>query len=382
MVIPRTSSSSSSSSSDTHPNYRVHASRSMPSLPDQQRANEMLCQLIRVTQPLLIRRQLRVMNLIEFYPKNGSLLGLNVNRGVKIMVRLRAHDQPQQFLDMESVLGTFVHELVHNLVSEHSFEFYSLLDTLEGEVQRDMVARGCHNVNQIPTHKVFQWEDSTGHKLGGSHKSQTTNWSPTVHGKGQRLGGKIVTAEVPGNRTVRLSGESRDLLLRAAEKRQSKPTPVVPTTSRLPSSSSSTSCSFPSSSNSIISKGPTSTTLKSAPIQNQGCGFQAEFLPEDLDPTFALTQEIDLTDAWELPISLCSPCQPLRNNHRPSLLSDVDIEIDLTLDDFAAIPPKRPRLQHVIRHQVISLIEDGDEPVPRRSKLESSEKCPMIMDLT
>lgn len=37
--------------------------------------------------------------------KNPGLLGLNYNRGQKILVRLRPHDNPGSFLAMESILG-------------------------------------------------------------------------------------------------------------------------------------------------------------------------------------------------------------------------------------------------------------------------------------
>lgn len=89
--------------------------------------------------------------------QNPGLLGLNYNRGQKILLRLRPHESPGAFMDMESILGcvlcrrfaslvspacpphahahhthdknrTMLHELVHNEISEHSDRFYTRLE--------------------------------------------------------------------------------------------------------------------------------------------------------------------------------------------------------------------------------------------------------------
>jgi hypothetical protein len=43
--------------------------------------------------PLLQKRGWRVKLLCEFFPKNAGLLGMNVNRGSKILLRLRPADK-------------------------------------------------------------------------------------------------------------------------------------------------------------------------------------------------------------------------------------------------------------------------------------------------
>ena len=60
--------------------------------------------------------------------------GLNVGGGgggtLEIRVRLRAAGRVSDFLPYESVLGTMLHELAHNIVGPHDASFYKLLDDL------------------------------------------------------------------------------------------------------------------------------------------------------------------------------------------------------------------------------------------------------------
>ena len=86
--------------------------------------------------------------LVEFLPKNPSLLGININGGAAIKVRLRPNNDPSRFLDYDDVLGagsrhivtshltsssgTLLHELAHIVRAPHDTLFYSTLKTLEG----------------------------------------------------------------------------------------------------------------------------------------------------------------------------------------------------------------------------------------------------------
>jgi hypothetical protein len=108
---------------------------------------------------------------MEFYPTNGSLLGLNVNGGARIMIRLRPSHNRHEFLPWESLLGTLVHELVHNAIGEHSYDFYQMVDSLGEEVQRDMLQLRVSGVNpyEIKANLPFDWSKSTGHRLGGGN---------------------------------------------------------------------------------------------------------------------------------------------------------------------------------------------------------------------
>lgn len=45
------------------------------------------------------------------FPDNPGLLGLNVNGGQKILLRLRPHHAPDTFLEFDDVIGTMLHEV-------------------------------------------------------------------------------------------------------------------------------------------------------------------------------------------------------------------------------------------------------------------------------
>lgn len=81
---------------------------------------------------LMKEYQFKVGSLVEFYPRDKRLLGMNVNKGVKIMLRLRSPENEFQFLPRESIMGTMLHELTHNLFGAHDNKFYSKLDELRG----------------------------------------------------------------------------------------------------------------------------------------------------------------------------------------------------------------------------------------------------------
>lgn len=95
-------------------------------------ALDMLHELARLVGPLMHRHLFKVGVLCEFYPKNASLLGLNVNRGAKIMLRLR-NPGSDLFLPMNDIVGTLLHELTHNLYGAHDAKFYKFLDQLKDE---------------------------------------------------------------------------------------------------------------------------------------------------------------------------------------------------------------------------------------------------------
>ena len=84
-------------------------------------------------------------HLQEFYPQNDGLLGLNINRGAAIKIRLRqTHDQTSFFSYEDHILGTMVHELTHMVESSHSSRFYKLMDELHDEVDKDMAGMSSY----------------------------------------------------------------------------------------------------------------------------------------------------------------------------------------------------------------------------------------------
>ncbi|KNC50312.1 uncharacterized protein AMSG_06793 [Thecamonas trahens ATCC 50062] len=69
----------------------------------------------------------------ELTSSNRRLLGLNVNAGQKILIRLR-NTLLGPLFPYDDVMETMLHELAHNDVGPHNTAFYALLDKLRGEL--------------------------------------------------------------------------------------------------------------------------------------------------------------------------------------------------------------------------------------------------------
>lgn len=63
-------------------------------------------------------------------PTNPRLLGVNVNRGVQVKLRLRRVNHDLDFLSYHEILDTMLHELCHNAHGPHNASFYKLWDEL------------------------------------------------------------------------------------------------------------------------------------------------------------------------------------------------------------------------------------------------------------
>lgn len=63
-----------------------------------------------LVKPIMRQRNWTVGTLCEFYPQETNLLGLNINRGQKICLRLRYPGDERQFLPIEDVVDTMLHE--------------------------------------------------------------------------------------------------------------------------------------------------------------------------------------------------------------------------------------------------------------------------------
>lgn len=63
-------------------------------------------------------------------PSNPGLLGLNIDGGKEVRIRLRYNGRERDFYPYESILGTLLHELTHNEHGPHDAKFYKLLDEI------------------------------------------------------------------------------------------------------------------------------------------------------------------------------------------------------------------------------------------------------------
>ncbi|KAI5835925.1 WLM-domain-containing protein [Schizophyllum commune Tattone D] len=153
--------------------------RTITHLRDQPRGDEALDMLKRVAslaKPIMRKRNWHLPTLGEFLPDDPNLLGINVNRGHQIFLRLRPAANPSTFYDLEFVMGTMLHELTHNHRGPHDEVFYRYLDGLEDEYaalkRSGYAGEGFYSRGRV-------LGGVPGRKLGGV----------VGVGRGQRLGG-------------------------------------------------------------------------------------------------------------------------------------------------------------------------------------------------
>lgn len=156
-------------------------------LPRADDALKMLRKIASIVKPIMRKRGWKVQTLAEFLPTEQNLLGLNINSGYKICIRLRYHNHPDLFLPLEQVVDTMLHELSHNVWGEHDANFHRLWDELRDE-------------HETLLRKGYTGEGFLGH--------------------GQKLGGSI-RAPLPNSRD---SGELRRRARESAEKRRQQGT--------------------------------------------------------------------------------------------------------------------------------------------------------------
>ena len=114
----------------TQKNVHIGSLAVMQKKPNKDYALSILKDIAHRVSYLMREHKFKVDQLVEFYPKNKRLLGMNVNRGAKIMLRLRQPFNEEEFLPREDILGTMLHELTHNVYGPHNALFYKKLDEL------------------------------------------------------------------------------------------------------------------------------------------------------------------------------------------------------------------------------------------------------------
>lgn len=165
----------------------------LKSLPRGDEALHSLQKIASLVKPIMRARNWKVGILAEFYPDQQNLLGINQNRGQKICLRLRYPGDKNQFLPLEQVVDTMLHELSHNVHGPHNAEFHALWDQLRREYEA-LLAKGYTGEGFL----------SEGHKLGGKRvprdearriaRTAAEKRRTLYAGSGQRLGGAPVRA--------------------------------------------------------------------------------------------------------------------------------------------------------------------------------------------
>ncbi|KAG6830343.1 hypothetical protein H0H92_001136 [Tricholoma furcatifolium] len=194
-------------------NVFVHTYTHLKDKPKADRALPMLQKIASLVKPIMRKHGWKLPVLAEFFPDNPNLLGLNINGGQKICIRLRPAHAPDTFYDEDDLVQTMLHELTHNVHGPHDDKFYKFLSGLQDEydaLQRSGYAGegffsegrrlGANVSHDLPPHLA------RAKALEAAEKRRQT---ARVLGSGGRLGGRINTKGLT----------PRELAAQAAERR-------------------------------------------------------------------------------------------------------------------------------------------------------------------
>ncbi|TFK48531.1 WLM-domain-containing protein [Heliocybe sulcata] len=165
-----------SSSAAISSKYRFHRIEPLPHLPNPESARSLLQRLADdpAIRHVMQNHQFAVGLLTELAPhEHPGLLGLNVNAGQAIKLRLRT-DRYDGLRTYKEVRRVLCHELTHNVHGDHDNNFKELNSKLNKEVAQyeEAVSQGTHHLGE-------SWGDvyepspgleaeAHGHVLGGS----------------------------------------------------------------------------------------------------------------------------------------------------------------------------------------------------------------------
>ncbi|KAL2146853.1 hypothetical protein VTI28DRAFT_1956 [Corynascus sepedonium] len=178
-------------------------------LPREDEALELLKRLAALVKPIMRARGWKLKTLSEMFPAQENLWGLNIDKS-RILIRLRYAHDCTQFLCLERLVDTLLHELCHLVHGPHDHKFNALWDELRNELEGLMM-------------KGYTGESSTGsgRRLGSGNQPPhgtrrlarvaAEKRRPTLGFQGVKLGG---TAPA-GNKGM------RDAILGALTRRDS-----------------------------------------------------------------------------------------------------------------------------------------------------------------
>ncbi|KAF1788577.1 WLM domain [Phytophthora cactorum] len=192
--------------------------------PQRAQAQQLLERLAAAVLPILTRRRFRVRRLREFFPKDGALLGMNVNRGAKIYVRRSETEaNARVVLSYEALLETLLHELTHMVHGPHNEAFYQYLEELKQEMEALMV-RGLVGEEDI------RFADAgAGQRLGGNNISVPIRVAAVLAAKRREQYNSLLGGQTSRRLGSTSSGASNEVLdpealrrkmLEAAERRR------------------------------------------------------------------------------------------------------------------------------------------------------------------
>lgn len=183
-------------------------------LPREKEALVMLRKAASVVKPIMRKRGWKIGTLAEFLPDEPQLLGLNINRTERILIRLRYHHDSRQFLPMEQVTDTLLHELSHIIWGPHDHNFNNLWNELRDEHQ-SLLAKGytgegfLSGGNKLGGKRIPLDEMRRQARIAAEKRKATTN----VNAGGHRLGGDGVSRDVDMRKVIADAATRRNSIL-------------------------------------------------------------------------------------------------------------------------------------------------------------------------
>ncbi len=102
-------------------------------LPKKERAMELMREVAVWVEPVMKKHGWFVPCFAE-RNFHGGFLGMNINGGQRIEIRLRPPHDLDSFIEVERLMDTMLHELSHNVHHNHSAAFYELWEELRKEL--------------------------------------------------------------------------------------------------------------------------------------------------------------------------------------------------------------------------------------------------------
>ncbi|PWN45802.1 WLM-domain-containing protein [Ceraceosorus guamensis] len=112
---------------------RIKEYRVLKVCPNAEAALTLLRRVGSIVKPIMAKHGWHLPQLVEFLPRDERLLGLNVNHGQKICLRLRRNKDSTDLFAEDMVVETMLHELTHNVRGPHDEIFDQQLKELTEE---------------------------------------------------------------------------------------------------------------------------------------------------------------------------------------------------------------------------------------------------------
>ncbi|EPE24608.1 Ran BP2/NZF zinc finger-like protein [Glarea lozoyensis ATCC 20868] len=186
----------------------VHGYSHLKSLSREKEALHTLRKIASLVKPIMRARNWTVGILAEFYPDQKNLLGINQNRGEKICLRLRYPSDVNQFLPIEQVVDTMLHELAHNVHGPHNEQFHALWDQERKEYEA-LLSKGYSGEGFLSNGRQLGGRRIPMHEARRLARAAAEKRATLSSGSGQKLGG----------RPLRVGTDIRKVIVDAIERR-------------------------------------------------------------------------------------------------------------------------------------------------------------------